>query len=303
MQVKSPRLDIDRLVISGGGARMKGLKEYLEKKLGKPVELLDTAEGFDLRRLDGEAARLFDEAGGEMAVAVGLAVADAEPDAWKFELLPEEYVARKRFWSKTFWAYAAAVMLVASLAAGYVRALRDVAAAEIAGEAVQTRLVEVRGRSGQYEEAAKRNDDLRAEVELLRAQTRYGLTAIEFLRHLRAVTEEGINIEKLFEPTEPDEEALAAGQIVLIVEGRLDKTRIKEPFRALDGYMGALKVSDFVADASITTQAEERGPGAKPGDEDRMRFSFKVKLAPSAIKSANAGGSGESGRAAEGIAP
>jgi len=279
VQTRSPRLDLDRLVVSGGGARVKGLVEYLEKKLGKPVELLDPAEGLDLRRLNDAASRIFEESPGEMAVAVGLAVADAEPDAWKLELLPEEFVAKRRFWSKTIWAVAAGVLLAASLAVGYVRAGAEFDEAEEFAGDVSDRLAAYQAKASEYKDALQANDELRAEVELLRSRMRYGVTIIDFLRHVRATTPEGLNIEKVFEPKEPPEEVIAAGQLAVVVEGRLDKTRIDRPFDTLNDYMKALKAEPFVAEASITTSPEADGGGAGDGG-GRMRFSFRVALDP-----------------------
>jgi type IV pilus assembly protein PilM len=114
-QLKLPKLEYQRVFISGGGARLSGLREYLEKKIGKPVQVLELYKELDLRKLDAASARCFEGEVPDMAVALGLAVIDADPKCFHFSLIPEKIVKRRIFLQKTVYAIAAAVILMLSL--------------------------------------------------------------------------------------------------------------------------------------------------------------------------------------------
>jgi len=100
MQTKMKDLDFDRLVLSGGGARLAGLRDFLANRLGKPVEVFDPAAAMDLSRLPGDQARIFGGAPSEMTVATGLAIMDAAAEGFALSLLPPREAARRRFWTR-----------------------------------------------------------------------------------------------------------------------------------------------------------------------------------------------------------
>jgi type IV pilus assembly protein PilM len=114
-QLKLPKLEFQRVYISGGGARLTGLRDYLEKKIGKPVQTLELYKELDLRKLDAASARCFEGEVPDMAVALGLAVIDADPKSFHFSLIPEKIVKRRIFLQKTVFGIAAAVVLMLSV--------------------------------------------------------------------------------------------------------------------------------------------------------------------------------------------
>ena len=68
---------VQRILISGGGSKLKGLPEFLAQRFEIPVERLDPFRriGVDARRFDPDYMR---EVVPEMAVAVGLALRGVE---------------------------------------------------------------------------------------------------------------------------------------------------------------------------------------------------------------------------------
>ncbi|MBI4712263.1 MAG: pilus assembly protein PilM, partial [Planctomycetes bacterium] len=52
-QLKIDDLAVDRILLSGGTARLKGLTEYLSNALAKPVEIFEPFQNIDTRRLTG----------------------------------------------------------------------------------------------------------------------------------------------------------------------------------------------------------------------------------------------------------
>ncbi|MEI6231578.1 MAG: pilus assembly protein PilM [Planctomycetota bacterium] len=129
-QAKLPKLDFTRVYLSGGGARLKGLCDYLEKKLARPVQPLNVAAGVNLSGLRPDSALLFQDAISDMSVALGLAVIDADHKAVHFDFVPEPILNRRSFWRKTVVGIAAGVVLIAGLVPPYLYAQK--AAAESA---------------------------------------------------------------------------------------------------------------------------------------------------------------------------
>jgi type IV pilus assembly protein PilM len=68
---------VQKILISGGGSKLKGLPEFLSNRFEMPVERLDPFRQIrvDARRFDPEYMR---EVVPEMAVAVGLALRGVE---------------------------------------------------------------------------------------------------------------------------------------------------------------------------------------------------------------------------------
>ena len=117
-QTKIADLNVDRLVLTGGAARMKGIVEYFQANMSVPVELFDPAKALDTSALPAADQ---EEAGGnaaDFAVAVGLAQTLLLPNAFKLEVLTESEKKKRQFLDRTIWAVgaaAAALVLVVLL--------------------------------------------------------------------------------------------------------------------------------------------------------------------------------------------
>ncbi|HLX62407.1 MAG TPA: pilus assembly protein PilM [Planctomycetota bacterium] len=164
-QAKMPKLDFQRVYISGGGARVKGLCEYLEKKVGRPVAPLNIQANVNLGRLTADSARLFEGAISDMTVALGLAIIDADPNCFHFTLTPEPILAKRSFWRKTMVGVAAAVILIAALVPPYLFSQRKAAEAEASVKKFQDLNTAVKAEQKKYKdfEALKINEARRAD--------------------------------------------------------------------------------------------------------------------------------------------
>jgi len=71
--VEEGETTVEKIMISGGGSKLKGLVEYLSKRFEMPVEMFDPFRKIkiDARSFDPEYMR---EIVPEMAIAVGLAL-------------------------------------------------------------------------------------------------------------------------------------------------------------------------------------------------------------------------------------
>jgi len=114
-QIKLNNLRLDRVMICGGGAALEGLDDYLRAGLSVPVELFDPFQVVDTSALDAAAADLFEDHRLESVVALGLAHAGSDPDAYSIEVLPESVRKKRDFAQGTAFLIAAAVLAVVFL--------------------------------------------------------------------------------------------------------------------------------------------------------------------------------------------
>jgi Tfp pilus assembly PilM family ATPase len=121
-QTKLSDLRIDRVLVSGAGARIKGMCDYLAAGLGIPVEPFDPFETVDLSAMDPQAAEGLKEEGPAMAAALGLAQMAADPDAFRLEILPEADRKKRHFIQHTAWLIASGVVAAAGVVFLYSRA-------------------------------------------------------------------------------------------------------------------------------------------------------------------------------------
>lgn len=132
-QTKLPDLKVDRVLLAGGGASLKGLDAYLKNAMGVPVERFNPFEGCDLSGLPDDERAAVEAAPHEFAAALGLAQTNHEPAAFRLEVLPEDVRRKRDFVTKGVFAVAAGV--VAAGALGVVWSGRKTASAEVARQA------------------------------------------------------------------------------------------------------------------------------------------------------------------------
>jgi type IV pilus assembly protein PilM len=97
-QTRLPDLSVERVVIAGGGANLRGLREYLETNLGLPVTRFDPLPALDLSALAEGERQLAESDPAGLAVAIGLATMALEGGgAFWVEILPEAVRKRREF--------------------------------------------------------------------------------------------------------------------------------------------------------------------------------------------------------------
>jgi type IV pilus assembly protein PilM len=111
-QTKIADLNVDRLVLTGGTARMKGIVDYFQSSMSVPVELFDPAEDLDLSALPEADREEMGGNGADFAAAVGLAQTMLQPTSFKLEVLTESEKRKRHFVERTIWAVGAAVAAV-----------------------------------------------------------------------------------------------------------------------------------------------------------------------------------------------
>jgi len=132
-QTKIKDLAVDRVVLTGGGANLRGLPDYLGTNLGIPCEVFDPSGAADISGLPAEDGEILDHDGSGMAVALGLASMALDRQAFKIEILPDDLRKKRRFAEREVWMVGAGVVMAALIAILFFTSGRDLAAATKAG--------------------------------------------------------------------------------------------------------------------------------------------------------------------------
>jgi Tfp pilus assembly PilM family ATPase len=114
-QVKVANLRVDRVLLCGGGAALRGLTRYLATGMSVPVELFDPFRMVDTSGLDPEGAERLEQYRLEAVVALGLATMASDPEAFSVEILPAGVQRRRELLGGTAFLIAAAVLALAFL--------------------------------------------------------------------------------------------------------------------------------------------------------------------------------------------
>ncbi len=115
-QTQISELSLDKVLVCGGSARLRGLMGMLRESLRCPVELLDPWDAVDLSALDDEDAELLEANKLEAVVALGLAAGRIDDSLYALEILPEAVRKKQRFKRRTVWNIAAGAIAVGLLA-------------------------------------------------------------------------------------------------------------------------------------------------------------------------------------------
>ncbi len=199
-QLNDRELGVDKIYLSGGGARLRGLPEYLGGALKIPVELLDPFRHLDTAPL-GAAAEEFRRLPTDMAVAVGLAQLVAPPTALAaatLSILPERLKKRKTFFRTWLWLAVAGAVLGATLLVSTGLALfrRSV---ETGG--LKTFLDSTAAERNRFAEMARHYEtlrDLRARTDVLQSYLGGGRAALDVAARLqKALPPQGITIREI----------------------------------------------------------------------------------------------------------
>ncbi|MHC4078155.1 MAG: pilus assembly protein PilM [Planctomycetota bacterium] len=109
-------LRLDKILISGGSARLRGIRGRLREDLRCPVEVFDPFQNVDLSGLSEEDRQELDQNRSGAVVALGLAAGAADDTLYSLEILPEAVKRRQRLLQRTVYNVAAVLVAVVVLA-------------------------------------------------------------------------------------------------------------------------------------------------------------------------------------------
>lgn len=129
-QTKIQGLRLDKVLLAGGGARLRGGRGMLREALRCPVEIFDPFDSTDLSALPTDEAEQLQEMRAEAVVALGLAVSRLDAQVYSLEILPESVRRKRRFTQRTVYNIGACLVGAALLGLGAVHGKEALADAE-----------------------------------------------------------------------------------------------------------------------------------------------------------------------------
>jgi len=188
-QTKIQGLQLDKVLIAGGGARLRGLRGMLREALRCPVEIFDPFDNTDLSALPEEEAAQLQEMRSEAVVALGLAIGAMDSEVYSLEILPDSVKRKQRFVQRTIYNIGACVIGAALLGLAAVQGKVDVAASIKAQQVVVSQARRVKKTDADAAEVVAQNAVDRSVAGFL-AERATPLSSV--VRTMRALHEPGV---------------------------------------------------------------------------------------------------------------
>jgi hypothetical protein len=221
-QLGEKDMTIDKLYVSGGGARLRGLTHYLQNTLKIPVEILDPFQGIDLGKFGDDAeiaARPTD-----LTAAIGLAQISCDPKsaASSLSILPDRIKARRNFFQGPAFLVAAGVLMAIGLIAVTSVAVVRKSKATSALREFQEGNKEVDTRIQKLNDSEASLRTLIAKWRMLDSNVTPGRGLLDAVRKMRMTLPEGVHIKgvKLINLQDEQSHLLPPERIVFSSPGR-----------------------------------------------------------------------------------
>lgn len=259
-------LEPERYYLAGGGARLDGLREHLQAALGRPVRWLD---------LGGWLAggQQVAEPPSPYGVALGLALAAADPKAFALRLMPQWQRRRGQFWGKGVYAVAAAAMVLLAIVAHLLGTLRE--ERNLREElATLTKLVQSAAAAEKRMAGQRREiEDLQRKIALLGDPPRANALLLRTLDELRRAAPEAITLGSLRFASEP---GLPPGQrparVSFTVRGAAERRGTADAGAELEAFVARLRGEPLRAGRLKQRRTGTPTPG---------RVDFEITFSPS----------------------
>jgi len=299
-QLKLKKLDLDRILLSGGCANIQGIEQYFETRLKKPTEVFSFGVGLDESRLKQDAAACFSEGAPSFATAIGLALSRLGGGAFTFSLLPDEVKEKKNFLTHELFLWYAAVIFAAIMVLSTISSYMTLG--KLRAE-VTTRTKAIEGAAAAEKKLRKTTlmtyTQKNAEVNALKARALSGETLMHCLILLNQSVPQKIQRDIVLQSLtsqQPAKKALAAGEVektlqemgLIYLRGYIEARSLKDASSKLLSYTEELKKvtrsgmkRPFFSNVTPETlEAEGKGDDEKDktARNTKKRFEFRLTL-------------------------
>ena len=166
-QTKQGNLKLDRLYITGGGSRLKGLSEFMGRRLRVEVAQLEPLRNISLTRLAPAVADALRAEQHTLGVALGLALSDLRPGTFNFQLLPQAIKDRQEFWARGAYHYYAAGAAALALGLLVYTPYKNTDALSETLSTADAKYREARGLNDNVKKQEEQNDELRHRLKTI----------------------------------------------------------------------------------------------------------------------------------------
>jgi len=268
-------LALDKVLLSGGSARLRGVRGMLREVLRCPVELFDPFDTCDLSGLSDAEAEDLQTYRSEAVVALGLAVGRQDESLYALEILPERIRKRRRFTQRTLYNIAAVVLGVAVLALTVRNADEQRAVAETEASQATMALRSQQAVDRTARKLVAENAMRRAVVEFL-AQRSVPLDgSLRVLRALRETAPPGLWLDKV-SIVQSGRAAVRGAQPadgpIVKIEGRVKELGGIAETDAYRDFAQAFRAHPLIADQTVQVQTPS------PTRASEMPFVFQVSF-------------------------
>jgi Tfp pilus assembly PilM family ATPase/outer membrane murein-binding lipoprotein Lpp len=225
-QIRLQTLRLDRVLVCGDGAHVRGIEQYLASVMGTKVEVFDPFTVVDTSKLDAEDAALLEKHRSASVVALGLATAGSDPDAYGIDILPAAVHKKREFTRGTLFLILAAVLAVGFLGLRYTTFSTEAEQAATRATTLNGQVRRLERDDAAAEALLVRNAELAELGRELRSVAGAGRQLDAVLTALDGLLPRGFSITRLTNQVTTEEElgiTKAAPAPVLFIEGEAEE--------------------------------------------------------------------------------
>lgn len=268
-QTKIQDLRLDKVLICGGGARLRGLRGLLRENLRCPVEQFDPFANVDLSQLPADDAEQLEQMRHEAVVALGLALGRIDDSLYALEILPESVRKKQRFQQRTIFNILAAAVVVVVLALQLNHRQQQVEAAKSDAVRIKTAVRRTQSVHDQAAAVIAQNEVDRAVVAHLQKRALPLHGALRVQRAIGAHLPPQLWVEKLEVKAGGGRNRDAAPSVEVRVAGK--ELNGVDPGRVIVDFQSAFRNDALLQGASVALRDE-------PSQDSSKRVKITVEL-------------------------
>jgi len=184
-QTKLREVKIDRIYLTGGGSRLKGLTEFTSRRMRVEVMPLEPFRQISLDRLPPEQAVALKAEQHTMAVATGLALSALQKGAFSFLLWPDALTQKKKFWSRGAYLYYAAGLILMALCLFLYSPMRNAQALLSNFEKTEKAVNEAQGQFQELKKQGEESEEFKSRLKQINDNTMSGHYFLNLLAELK----------------------------------------------------------------------------------------------------------------------
>ncbi|MHC4501916.1 MAG: pilus assembly protein PilM [Planctomycetota bacterium] len=290
-QTKRRDLKVDRILLSGGGARLRGLAEFLAGRLKVEVSPLEPLRRISLGRMSPRDIEPLEGEYTSFAVPLGLALSRLESAAPKLDLRTSADKAERVFRQRGLYLRAAAAVFVAGMVFWIAGAVRDRIVYARAADAAQDRDKSDKVELRRLDAVRGNNERLQAEIgamrervtsgeDLLRALSQLKKRTKGYVRLIAVSTTRPKELPKEIEGEDPlDKEIAFAGRRRIYLHGYArSRESLADAFRKATAYKNSLEEAEELFEAVKPELLREATQEGKTGPE-LAEFIIAIRIA------------------------